>query len=73
LPGIGFGQDPIEYSSHTHHTNLDHYERIIESDVKTSAMAIAAVLYEIAMREDLVPRFTKETMPAPVPARTGSQ
>ena len=38
LPGIGFGQDPIEYSSHTHHTNLDNYERIIESDVKTSAI-----------------------------------
>jgi carboxypeptidase Q len=73
LPGIGFGQDPIEYNSHTHHTNLDHYERIIEADVKTSAMAIAAVLYELAMRDDMVPRFTKDTMPAPVPARTGSQ
>ena len=34
LPGIGFGQDPIEYNSHTHHTNLDTYERIIEDDVK---------------------------------------
>ena len=30
LPGIGFGQDPIEYGTHTHHTNLDTYERIIE-------------------------------------------
>jgi carboxypeptidase Q len=73
LPGVGFGQDPIEYSSHTHHTNLDHYERIIEADVKTSAMAIAATLYELAMRDEMVPRFTKETMPPPVPARTGSQ
>ena len=35
LPGIGFGQDPIEYNSHTWHTNLDTYERIIEEDVKT--------------------------------------
>ena len=34
LPGIGFGQDPIEYNTHTHHTNLDTYERIIEDDVK---------------------------------------
>jgi carboxypeptidase Q len=65
LPGIGFGQDPIEYSSHTHHTNLDHYERIIEADVKTSAMAIAAVLYELAMRDEMVPRFTKDAMPPP--------
>ena len=30
LPGIGFGQDPIEYNTHTHHTNLDNYERIVE-------------------------------------------
>src|SRR5207249_5706149 len=73
LPGIGFGQDPIEYGSHTHHTNLDHYERIIESDVKTSAMAIAATLYQLAMRDDMVPRFSKADMPAPVPARTGTQ
>ncbi len=29
LPGIGFQQDPIEYNSLTHHTNLDTYERII--------------------------------------------
>ena len=34
LPGIGFGQDPIEYNTHTHHTNLDNYERVIESDVE---------------------------------------
>ena len=34
LPGIGFAQDSIEYNSHTHHTNLDTYERVIEDDVK---------------------------------------
>ena len=28
LPGIGFSQDPIEYNTHTHHTNLDTYERV---------------------------------------------
>src|SRR5205814_2893414 len=73
LPGIGFGQDPIEYNSHTHHTNLDHYERVIEADVKTSAIAIAATLYQLAMRDEMVPRFTKDTMPPAVPSRTGSQ
>ena len=73
LPGIGFGQDPIEYNSHTHHTNLDHYERIIEADVKTSAIAIAATLYQLAMRDEMVPRFSKADMPPPVPARTGTQ
>jgi carboxypeptidase Q len=71
LPGVGFSQDPIEYGTHTHHTNLDNYERIIEADVKDSAIEIAATLYRIAMRDDMVPRFTKAEMPPP-PVRTGS-
>jgi carboxypeptidase Q len=66
LPGIGFGQDPIEYNSHTHHTNLDNYERVIESDVKSSAIAIAATLYQLAMRDEMVPRFAPGDMPPPV-------
>ena len=66
LPGIGFGQDPIEYSSHTHHTNLDTYERIVESDVKNSAIVIAATVYQLAMRDEMVPRFPPGEMPPPV-------
>ncbi len=66
LPGIGFGQDPIEYNTHTHHTNLDNYERVIESDVRSSAIVIAATLYQLAMRDEMVPRFTPADMPPPV-------
>jgi carboxypeptidase Q len=71
LPGIGLGQDPIEYNSATWHTNLDSYERIIEEDAKKSAMAIAAALYQLAMREELLPRFSKDTMP-PLPPKEGT-
>ena len=63
LPGISVGQDPIEYNSHTWHTNLDTYERIIESDAQASAMAIASAVYHLAMREDKLPRFPKDQMP----------
>ncbi len=63
LPGIGMGQDPIEYGSHTWHTNLDTYERIIEDDVKKAAVVIAAAVYYLAMRDEKLPRFTKEAMP----------
>jgi Zn-dependent M28 family amino/carboxypeptidase len=65
LPGIGLSQDPIEYGTYTWHTNLDTYERIIEEDVKKSAMAIAAAVHHLAMRDGLLPRFTKEEMPPP--------
>ncbi len=63
LPGISVLQDPIEYGSHTWHTNLDTYERIIESDAQQSAMAIAAAVYHLATREEKLPRFSKDEMP----------
>lgn len=66
LPGIGLSQDPIEYGTHTWHTNLDTYERIVEDDVKKSAVAIAAAVYEVAMRDAMLPRFTTDRMPAPI-------
>jgi hypothetical protein len=69
LPGIGFSQDSIEYGSHTHHTNLDTYERIIEQDVRDSAVVIAAAVYELAMRDQMLPRFSATEMPPPVVAR----
>ncbi len=63
LPGIGAAQDPIEYGTATWHTNLDNYERIIEDDAKKSAIAIASAVYHLAMRDELLPRFSKEQMP----------
>ena len=72
LPGIGMGQDPIEYGTHTWHTNLDTYERILEDDVKKDAMVVAWSVYQLAMRDDLLPRFAKSDMP-PKPEETSSQ
>jgi carboxypeptidase Q len=72
LPGIGMGQDPIEYGSHTWHTNLDTYERILEDDVKKDAMVVAWAVYQLAMRDELLPRFSKEEMP-PKPAEATTE
>ena len=72
LPGIGMGQDPIDYQTYTWHTSLDTYERIIEDDAKKSAIVIAAALYVLAMRDDMLPRFTKGQMP-PLPPRSAPQ
>jgi carboxypeptidase Q len=69
LPGIGAVQDPIEYFTDTWHTNLDTYERIIEDDAKKSAIVIAAAIYHLAMRDDLLPRFSKEQMLPTPPTR----
>jgi carboxypeptidase Q len=66
LPGVGLQQDPIEYNSMTHHTNLDTYERIIPDDVQKAAAIVAAAVLHVANREEMVPRFPKDKMPAPV-------
>lgn len=63
LPGIGGGQDTIEYGSHTHHTNLDAYERILPDDVKKNAIITASIIYHMAMRDQIMPRFAPDQMP----------
>jgi carboxypeptidase Q len=63
LPGINVTQDPIQYDSHTWHSNLDTYERIVEDDVKKAATVIASVVYHLAMRDEQLPRFSKDEMP----------
>lgn len=68
LPGISVQQDPIEYFTHTWHTNLDTYERIIEDDVKKSAIIIAGAVYQLAMRDEMLPRFKTGEMPPLPPA-----
>ncbi len=63
LTGIDFELDPIEYDSHTHHTNLDTYERILESDARAAAIVVAFTAYQLAMREEMLPRFQRSEFP----------
>lgn len=63
LPGIGANLDPIEYQTHTWHTNLDTYERVIEADLQQAAIVIAAAVYQLAMRDEMIPRFSADQMP----------
>jgi hypothetical protein len=72
LPGIGGSQDTIEYNSHTHHTNLDTYERIVPEDVMKNAIVTASLVYHIANRDQMLPRFMKDQMPAPPAPRGGA-
>jgi carboxypeptidase Q len=65
LAGVGVLQDPIEYGSHTWHTNLDTYERVVPGDAISAAAAMAATVYHLATREERLPRFTRESMPKP--------
>jgi carboxypeptidase Q len=56
LPGFQFIQDPIEYETRTHHTNMDVYERIQAADLKQMAAIVASFVYMTANADQLLPR-----------------
>ena len=62
LPGFQFIQDPLEYSTHSHHTNMDVFDRLQAEDLVKNATIIAAFVYHAANRDDLLPR---KTLPRP--------
>ncbi|MEO8726240.1 MAG: peptidase M28, partial [Acidobacteriaceae bacterium] len=51
-----FIQDPMDYSTQTHHSNLDVYERTHPEDLKQAALIMASFVYDAAMRDEMVPR-----------------
>jgi Zn-dependent M28 family amino/carboxypeptidase len=56
LPGFQFVQDPLEYGTHSHHTNMDLYDRLPAQDLMKNATIIAAFAYHAATRDALLPR-----------------
>ena len=56
LPGFQFIQDPMDYDSRTHHTNMDTYERIQQADMEQMAIVEAFFVYQAATRPDKLPR-----------------
>ena len=65
LPAFQFIQDEIEYSTRTHHTNMDSYEHLREDDLKQIATIVAAFVYNTAQRDEKLPR---KPLPEPRPA-----
>ncbi len=56
IPGFQFIQDPMDYDTLTHHSNLDVYEHIRPDDMKQAAVIMASFVYNAAMRDDMIPR-----------------
>jgi carboxypeptidase Q len=57
LNGVGFMQDPLEYGSRTHHSNMDLYDRVQKGDVMQGAMLEAWFAYNAATRPEMLPRI----------------
>jgi carboxypeptidase Q len=56
IPGFQFIQDPLDYESRTHHSNMDTYERLQAEDLAQAAMVEAIFVYNAAMRDQMLPR-----------------
>jgi len=70
LPGFQFIQDPVQYSSRTHHSNLDVYDQLIPSDLMKNAVVTAAFVYHAANREQMLPR---RALPKPTRPETATR
>jgi carboxypeptidase Q len=66
LPAFQFIQDPLEYSSRSHHSNMDLYDRLQAGDLEQASAVLAWMVYETASRPELLPR---KELPKPRPAR----
>ena len=51
IPGFQIIQYKLNYQTVTHHTNLDVLEYVPERDMMINATVIAALVYQIAMRD----------------------
>jgi len=56
IPGFQFIQDPLDYGSRTHHSNMDLYERLQPDDLAQAAVVEAIFVYNTAQRDQMLPR-----------------
>jgi carboxypeptidase Q len=56
IPGFQFIQDPLDYETRTHHSNMDVYDRLQADDLKQAAVIVASFVYNAAMRDSMLPR-----------------
>jgi carboxypeptidase Q len=67
IPGFQYIQDPLDYDTRTHHSNMDVYDRLQADDLKQAAVIVAGFVYDAAMRDQMLPRKPIEK-PLPKPA-----
>jgi carboxypeptidase Q len=68
LPGFQFIQDPLDYGSRTHHTNMDVYDELRPNDMEQASAIMAWFVYNTAARGEALPR---KPMPKPGAGRGG--
>jgi hypothetical protein len=71
IPAFQFLQDPMDYGSLTHHSNVDVYEHIRPDDMQQASTIMADFVYNAAMCDEMIPR--KPIRPEEPPERPGNE
>ncbi len=70
IPGFQFIQDPVAYSTRTHHSNMDNWDHLVADDLKQAATIVASFIWHTAQRDEMLPR---KKMEIETSATTGSR
>jgi hypothetical protein len=64
LPAFEFIQDPLDYGSQVHHSNIDTLDHAPPDDVRQAATVLAAMLWQAANSDEELPRPPLPTAPS---------
>jgi hypothetical protein len=64
LPGFEFIQDPLDYSTRVHHSSIDTLDHAPPDDVRQAATILAAMLWQAANDDKVLPRPPLPTAPS---------
>jgi carboxypeptidase Q len=63
LPAFQFIQDPLDYETRVHHTDLDTFDHLRPEDLRQAAVVLASILLDAANREAPLPRKVLPSQP----------
>ena len=64
LPGFEFIQDPLDYGTRVHHSSIDTLDHAPPDDVRQAATILAAMLWQAANSDAVLPRPPLPTAPS---------
>ena len=65
IPAFQFIQDPLDYGSNVHHTDVDTFDHLKSEDMRQGAIILAAFLVNAANAPEPLPRVPMATEPKP--------
>jgi hypothetical protein len=63
LPAFQFIQDPLDYETRVHHTDLDTFDHLRPEDLRQAAVILATVMLDAASSDAPLPRNVLPTQP----------